>query len=101
MDGGRGAMKKVFLSYSSKDQKTAASICQALETRGHPCWMSTRDVRPGENFQGRIRRGQPQSRREVENILLKRQQLRRDKEGNGAGQPVQADGHSGPRRGCA
>jgi hypothetical protein len=47
-------MKKVFLSYSSKDQKTAAAICQALEVRGHPCWMSTRDVKPGENFQGAI-----------------------------------------------
>ncbi len=51
---GRPKMKKVFLSYSSKDQKTAAAICQALEARGHPCWMSTRDVKPGENFQGAI-----------------------------------------------
>lgn len=47
-------MKKIFLSYSSKDHKTAAAICQALEARGHPCWMSTRDVKPGENFQGAI-----------------------------------------------
>ena len=46
--------RKVFLSYSSKDQKIAAGICAALETRGHPCWMSSRDVKPGENFQGAI-----------------------------------------------
>ncbi len=46
--------KQVFLSYSSKDNKIAASICSALEARGHQCWMSSRDVRPGENFQGAI-----------------------------------------------
>ena len=46
--------KKVFLSYSSKDHKTALAICAALEARGHPCWMSTRDVKPGENYQGAI-----------------------------------------------
>jgi hypothetical protein len=46
--------KQVFISYSSKDNKIAASICSALETRGHQCWMSSRDVRPGENFQGAI-----------------------------------------------
>ena len=46
--------KPVFISYSSKDGKIAASICSALEARGHRCWMSSRDVRPGENFQGAI-----------------------------------------------
>jgi hypothetical protein len=46
--------KQVFLSYSSKDNKIASSICSALEARGHHCWMSSRDVRPGENFQGAI-----------------------------------------------
>src|SRR5579863_5364984 len=46
--------KQVFISYSSKDSKIAASICNALEARGHQCWMSSRDVRPGENFQGAI-----------------------------------------------
>jgi uncharacterized protein YecT (DUF1311 family) len=47
-------MKKVFLSYSSKDHKTASAICGALEARNHPCWMSSRDVMPGENYQGAI-----------------------------------------------
>ena len=46
--------KQVFISYSSKDSKIASSICGALEARGHHCWMSSRDVRPGENFQGAI-----------------------------------------------
>ena len=46
--------KQVFISHSSKDSKIAASICSALESRGHKCWMSSRDVRPGENFQGAI-----------------------------------------------
>jgi len=45
---------KVFLSYSSKDAKIASSICLALEARGHRCWMSSRDVKPGENYQGAI-----------------------------------------------
>ena len=46
--------KKVFISFSSKDLKTASAICGALEARGHPCWMSSRDVMPGENYQGAI-----------------------------------------------
>lgn len=46
--------RKVFISHSSKDQKTAVAICGALESRGHPCWMSSRDINPGENYQGAI-----------------------------------------------
>ncbi|MBA2589103.1 MAG: TIR domain-containing protein [Alphaproteobacteria bacterium] len=46
--------KKVFISHSSKDSKTATAICVALEARGHQCWMSSRDIKPGENFQGTI-----------------------------------------------
>jgi TPR repeat protein len=44
----------VFLSHASKDQKMAETICQAIEARGIDCWMSTRDVHPGENFQEAI-----------------------------------------------
>jgi TPR repeat protein len=44
----------VFLSYASKDQKTAETICQALEGRGLDCWISCRNVHPGENFQEAI-----------------------------------------------
>ena len=46
--------KKVFISHSSKDHKVATAVCAALESRGHSCWMSSRDIRPGENFQGSI-----------------------------------------------
>ena len=46
--------KKVFISCSSKDAKIASSICHALEGRGHSCWISSRDVTPGENYQGAI-----------------------------------------------
>ena len=44
----------IFLSYASKDQKTAEAICQALEGRGLACWISTRNVHPGENYQEAI-----------------------------------------------
>ena len=44
----------VFISYSSKDQDIAETICQALEGRGLECWISSRDVHPGENFQEAI-----------------------------------------------
>ena len=41
----------VFISYSTKDQKVAQTICGALESRGFGCWFSGRNVGPGENFQ--------------------------------------------------
>lgn len=44
----------VFISYSSKDQTTAETICKSLESRGQTCWISCRDVHPGENFQEAI-----------------------------------------------
>jgi hypothetical protein len=46
--------KKVFISFASKDAKVAQAVCDALESRGHPCWMASRDVLPGENYQGAI-----------------------------------------------
>jgi hypothetical protein len=44
----------IFISYSSKDQDIAETICKALESRGNSCWISCRDVAPGENFQEAI-----------------------------------------------
>ena len=41
----------VFISHSSKDRKTALTICGALEHRGVRCWIASRDVRPGANFE--------------------------------------------------
>lgn len=44
----------VFISHSSRDGKVAQALCEALERRGAPCWISSRDVGPGENFQEAI-----------------------------------------------
>ncbi len=48
------ANAKVFISHSSKDRKIARTICTALENRGIKCWIASRDVGPGENFQEAI-----------------------------------------------
>lgn len=44
----------IFISYSSKDHKAAEAICTAIENRGFKCWISSRDIGPGENFQTQI-----------------------------------------------
>jgi hypothetical protein len=44
----------IFISHSSKDRKTALTICGALERRGLACWISSRDIRAGENYQEAI-----------------------------------------------
>ena len=45
---------RIFISYSSKDQKIAETICRALEARSYECWIACRNVGPGENFQEAI-----------------------------------------------
>lgn len=45
---------QIFITYSSKDQKVARTICTALENRGLTCWISSRDVKPGQNYQEQI-----------------------------------------------
>ncbi|MEO8315950.1 MAG: toll/interleukin-1 receptor domain-containing protein [Pseudomonadota bacterium] len=44
----------IFISYASQDAKVARTICTALESRGFTCWISTRNIQPGENFQSAI-----------------------------------------------
>ncbi len=44
----------IFITYSSKDEKVARTICTALENRGLACWISSRNVKPGQNFQEQI-----------------------------------------------
>ncbi len=44
----------VFVSYATEDRKHALSICKEIESRGSSCWISTRDVAPGENYQEAI-----------------------------------------------
>jgi hypothetical protein len=45
---------KIFITYSSKDEKVSRTICTALETRGLTCWISSRNVKPGQNYQEQI-----------------------------------------------
>jgi tetratricopeptide (TPR) repeat protein len=49
-----GASRRVFVSYATADRKQALSVCKAIEDRGTACWISTRDVAPGENYQEAI-----------------------------------------------
>ncbi|MBA3670245.1 MAG: TIR domain-containing protein [Sphingomonas sp.] len=44
----------VFVSYATADRKQALSVCKALERHGTECWISSRDVAPGENYQESI-----------------------------------------------
>jgi hypothetical protein len=44
----------IFISHSSRDQKVASTLCEALEARGLRCWIASRNVDPGENFQESI-----------------------------------------------
>ncbi len=44
----------VFISHSSRDKEVAETLCQALEKRGIACWISSRDIGPGQNFQEAI-----------------------------------------------
>lgn len=46
----------IFISFSSKDHKLAQTVCDALEARGFACWISNRDVLPGQNYQEEISR---------------------------------------------
>ncbi len=41
----------IFISFASEDRKVASTLCKALEARGFKCWISLRDIAPGENFQ--------------------------------------------------
>ena len=57
-DGSNGsgaqAAGPVFISYASADRKEALSVCNAIERRGRTCWISCRDVAPGQNYQEEI-----------------------------------------------
>jgi len=48
------ALAPVFVSYATADRKQALQVCKAIERRGISCWISTRDVPPGENYQEAI-----------------------------------------------
>ena len=44
----------VFISYATADRAAALKVCKAIERRGTRCWISTRDVPPGANYQEAI-----------------------------------------------
>ena len=48
------ATHDVFICFSSKDQATARDVVQFLEGRGLKCWISSRDVPAGHNYQESI-----------------------------------------------
>jgi hypothetical protein len=47
-------MSTIFISHSSKDLAVAQTVCAALESRGLKCWIASRDVGAGDNFQEAI-----------------------------------------------
>jgi tetratricopeptide (TPR) repeat protein len=50
----RQLSRPVFVSYATADRKEALAVCKAIERRGTKCWISCRDVPPGENYQEAI-----------------------------------------------
>jgi sulfatase modifying factor 1 len=46
----------IFISFATDDRKVAETILTALEQRGLSCWIATRNISPGENFQEAITR---------------------------------------------
>ncbi|MBV8895373.1 MAG: toll/interleukin-1 receptor domain-containing protein [Acidobacteriaceae bacterium] len=52
----------VFISYRHEDQEWADRIVQALESRGIPCWIASRDIPPGADWPAEIMDGLQSSR---------------------------------------
>lgn len=48
---------QVFISHSSSDEALAVAICSFLEQNGVSAWISSRDIRPGEDYATAIIRG--------------------------------------------
>jgi hypothetical protein len=44
----------IFICFSSKDEAVALEVVQFLEAEGLNCWISSRDVPPGHNYQETI-----------------------------------------------
>lgn len=44
----------IFISHSSRDREAADRLVKDLERRGIPCWISSRDIGPGDDYQGAI-----------------------------------------------
>jgi TIR domain-containing protein len=57
-----GKMPHLFICYSSKDEAVARGVVQFLEAEGLACWISSRDVPGGQNYQETIVRAIEQAR---------------------------------------
>ena len=44
----------IFICFSSKDEAIACEVVESLEFKGLKCWISSRDVPPGQNYQETI-----------------------------------------------
>ena len=44
----------IFICFSSKDEAIACEVVESLESKGLKCWISSRDVPPGQNYQETI-----------------------------------------------
>ena len=45
---------RIFVCYSSKDEAIARGVVEFLEAEGLDCWIASRDVQPGQNYQETI-----------------------------------------------
>lgn len=48
------AKHDIFICFSSKDESIARQVVSSLEAGGFRCWISLRNVAPGENYQEAI-----------------------------------------------
>jgi hypothetical protein len=48
------ALSHLFICFSSKDEPVARQVVEFLEAEGLTCWISSRDVAPGQNYQEAI-----------------------------------------------
>lgn len=48
------AVSHLFICFSSKDETVARQVVEFLEAEGLTCWISARDVLPGQNYQEAI-----------------------------------------------
>ena len=49
-------MGRIFISYSTKNQKIANALCEYLERQGVSCWIAPRDIPSASNYAGEITR---------------------------------------------
>jgi hypothetical protein len=52
----------IFICYSSQDEERARGVLTRLEAHGFKCWISSRDVAPGRNYQEDIVRAIEQTK---------------------------------------